>query len=245
MNYSKVVSIFLLILAGLFGNPVSIMAGNCLQCHQQQGVTPAIPPVSPLIVTDGDKTRKITLKSAFAFHGHECPGVTTAYRAVQYGIRLLFGDETPAADDLLVISRTSAAGVKDFIDLVMKGENHARRTWPPPGMEKTKGNFSFTVIRKSSCEAVDIRLQDGIWPADYFQLKKREKDGTLTAGQWDILHGYIKEIVLGFPIRPAEELFGKPGVYKLIIWGALLPGEQDRHIRVMRQAEKRRNAEKN
>lgn len=240
MKHKITMVALLLALAAAPGAPRPALAGDCMACHQKHGITPRTPLASPIaIMVDGNK-QEITLEDAFTFHGHQCPGATTAFRAVQYGINLLFPEGAPARDDLLVISRTPAAGVKDLIDLVMKGDNPARKTWPPIGMEKAQGNFTFTVIRKSTCEAVDVRLKEGVWPADYFLLKKKEKAGTMNDGEWNRLHGYMKEIIVGFPVRPPEELFGRPTPYKLIIWGALQPGEQDTNIRKMRQEQKKK-----
>lgn len=231
--------LFLLAACPLAARP-ALAAGDCNTCHQQHGVTPRIPLAAPIVIAVDGARQEIALEDAFRFHGHECPGATTAFLAVRYGIGILFSGETPARDDLMIVSRTSAQGPKDLIDLVMKGNSHARRTWPPVGMEKTQGNFTFTVIRKSTCEAVDLRLREGVWPADYFLLKKKEKAGVISHDEWNRLHGHTKEIITGFPARPPEELFGKPEPYKLILWGTLQPGELDRNIKRMRQEQKKK-----
>lgn len=238
-NKISIIGLLLLLAAAPVASHPAL-AGDCKACHQKHGITPRTPLVSPIAITADGQMREITLEDAFTFHGNQCPGATTTFRAIQYGIGLLFPGETPARDDLMIISRTPAVGPKDLIDLVMKGNNHTHRTWPPVGMEKAQRNFSFTVIRKSTCEAVDVRLKEGVWPTDFFLLKKKEEAGTISNDERDRLHGYTKEIIMGFPVRPPEELFGKPEPYKLILWGTLQPGELDRNIKKMRQEQKKK-----
>jgi formylmethanofuran dehydrogenase subunit E len=230
----------LVLLAVIMMSPAHVLAGDCMTCHEQHGVEIRKPSVSPIKLKVDGKEQIITLDRAFAFHGHVCPGMTIAYRAVQYGIELLFPGEKPDREDLLITSRTPAAGVKDFIDLVMKGDNPAKKTWPPLGMGKSRDGFDFLLVRKSTCQAVEIKLLPENFPADFFPLKQKQADKSITNEESNRLHGYMKKIVLEFPVAPAEKLFGKPTPYKMILWGTLLPGELDKNIRKMRQEEKRK-----
>lgn len=220
-------------------SPAQVSADDCMACHSGHGVELQVPPASPIQLKVEGTVQTITLDRAFAFHGHECPGITIAYRAVQYGLNLLFPGETPDRDDLLITSRTPAAGVKDFIDLVMKGDNPANKTWPPAGMKKSRDGFDFLLVRKSTCQAVEVRLNQEYFPADFYPLKQKLQDKSISNEEWNRLHGYLKKIILEFPVAPAEKLFGKPAPYKMILWGSLLPGELDKNIRRMRQEEKR------
>lgn len=221
-------------------SPAHVSAGDCMECHKKHGVVIRVPDVQPIKVKTGGKERSLTLQGAYKFHGHECPGITIAYRAMQYGLDLLFPGETPDSDDLLITSRTSAAGVKDFIDLVMRGDDPANKTWPAVGMKTSRDGFDFLMVRKSTCQAVEIQLNQDNFPEDFYPLKKKEKDKTITVEEWNRLHGYMKNIILAFPVTPPEKLFGKPEPYKMLVWGDLLPGEQDGNIRKMRQAEKKK-----
>ncbi|MDY0269847.1 FmdE family protein [Trichloromonas sp.] len=239
--FSRMTPLFglLVLLAVLMISPEQVLAGDCMACHEKHGVMIRKPSVSPIKLKVDGKEQCITLERAFAFHGHECPGVTIAYRAVQYGIERLSPGETPDRDDLLITSRTSAAGVKDFIDLVMKGDNPAKKTWPPVNMGKSRDGFDFLLMKKSTCQAVEIKLLPENFPADFYLLKQKQKDKTITNEESDRLHRYMKKILLEFPHVPADELFGQPEPYKMILWGTVLPGEQDKNIRKMRQEEKK------
>jgi hypothetical protein len=121
----------------------------------------------------------------------------------------------------------------------MKGDNQLERTWPPDGMKKSRENFEYTIIRKSACLAVNVELKPELWPADFFKLKRKQKKKELTKKEWEKLHEYMKNIILTFPVKSPEELFGKPTPYKTLIWGTLKPSEIDRYIRDMRRAKKR------
>ncbi len=214
--------------------PGSIWAGDCLSCHRENGVEVQVPETPPLRIMADDGLHELTLKQAFRFHGHECPGMTTAFVAFRYGLKLLFGDEIPRRDDLLIISRSPAGGIKDLIDLLMKGDNTARKTWAPDGMRNDQSRFDFTILRKSTSELLEISLKPGLLPADFSRLKRKQKKNLSSPEEDERLHNYVKDMILGFPGKDGAELFGAPQLRKVLIWGAVEEGEMDRHIRKMR-----------
>jgi len=218
--------------------PLVVSADGCLECHRKHGVTINLPSVKPIEIMIDGKAHIITLDQAFKFHGHECPGMTIGYLAIQYGLNLLYPDRIPSRDDLLVTSITPAAGVKDMIDLLMKGKKPSDKTWPPAGMMNSREGFEFNIIRKSTCEAIKVTLNQKYFPLDFYPLKKKVKDKTITVEEWQKLHGYMKNIILTYPVKQAEELFGNPKPYKIILWGTLEKGELDKNIRKMRQEAK-------
>lgn len=216
------------------------LADDCMSCHAKNGVTVLVPQTEPIRIMADGKEQQISLAQGFKFHGHECPGMTTAFVAIRHGIKLLFGDTLPDRNDLLITSVTPADGVKDMIDLIMKGDSPSDRTWAPPGMKPDIHGFMFTLIRKSTSEIVEIKLKPSLFPDDFYQLKQKQKSKKSTVEEDQRLHDTMKNIILGFPVRPAEELFGTPKPYKLLLWGTVQDGEMDRHIRKMRQAEKKK-----
>lgn len=218
--------------------PAVVLAGNCLECHQKHGVTIRIPSVPPIKIMADGKEENITLDRVFRFHGDECPGAAIAYRAVQYGINLLYRNEIPERDDLLVVSRTPAGGVKDCIDFILKGDKPSEKALFPMGMEKSRDGFSFTVVRKSTCETVEVKLNKELFPVDFFPLKKKEQAKTITEDEWKRFHAHMKGMILGFSAKPAEEMFGRPEPYKTIIWGTIKPGELDKNMRKMKQTQR-------
>jgi hypothetical protein len=200
-----------------------LLGDDCAQCHAAKGVRESTPAVAPIMIKAEGKTRSISLSDAFGFHGHSCPGMTTAYRALQYGILLLFGKEIPEQDDLVIFSKTPTPGSLDLLDLIMIGENRKERTVAPKGMQSSPDNFSYMLYRKSTHTAVDIHLKPEHYPKDFFALKRKQSADTLTSEEWDTLHGYMKAIILTFPSKSFEDLFGMPQPYKTITWGTLIP----------------------
>jgi hypothetical protein len=222
-------------------SPVLANGGDCRGCHQKHNVDYDLPKVSPILIKADGQTVSIDLPTAFAYHGHECPGVTTAYLAMQYAIQLLYGNEIPERNDLMIASRMPRGGPMDMFDLMMKGDNPALSTWPLD-VKPSPDLFSFTVYRKSTAEAVDIQVKPGVFPAEFFVLKQKQKNKTITMAEWDRLHQYLIELITVNPTNHKAALFGEPKPYKTLWWGTLATGEMDRHIRQIRQQAKKRKA---
>ncbi len=190
-----------------------------------------LPPVT--IIKEG-RELTIRLTDVYDFHGNACPGATMAFQALRYGLELLYGQETPDLADLVIISR-SAGGPMDLFDLLMKGKDKSRRTWPPAGMVMDADNFTFQFLRKSTMQTVTVRLQDGLWPEDWFELRAEHKAGTITDEQKKKRTKDRQRVIRTFPGKPLTELFGTPQVDTVVVWGQILPGEIDRHIRDQRK----------
>lgn len=226
----------------LVGLPGLALAGDCRQCHEQQGVEVKLPPTAPLRLQQATGERRIELADLFAFHGHECPGATTGFLALRHGLELLFPGELARPEDVLVISRTSAGGIKDLIDLVMKGDKPAARSWPPVGLGNGPDRFSFVLIRKSTSEMLEIALRPEALPQGFMALKQQQKQGGLTPEGEQRLHDATKQMILEFPTRSAQELFGTPRPRKIMLWGTVAAAEQDRHVWQQRQQAKQQKA---
>jgi hypothetical protein len=190
-----------------------------------------IPPIT--VVRDGQE-RTIGLTDVYDFHGNACPGATMTFQAVRYGLQLLFGADTPDLDDLVIFSR-SPGGPMDMIDLLMKGADKSDRTWPPAGITMAAENFSFQFLRKSTLQAVTVRLNDGLWPEDWFELRDKHRAGTITDAEQEKRQRDRGGVLHRFPRTPLTELFGEPEVYTFIAWGGLEQGEMDRLIRQQRK----------
>ena len=193
--------------------------------HVENDVVMKVPLGNPILLKDGGRERIITLADGFAHHGHECAGVTTAFLAVRYGLKLLYGDSPPEQNDLLILSRHPAGGVLDLIDYVMKSDKRTHETRPLKGVKKSPHAFRFTLISKSKCLGVEVKLNPEKWPSDFFKLKRKEKKGTLTEKESERLHEHLKYIIMKFPTMPEQELFGAPEPYRTLIWGTLGPSK--------------------
>ena len=197
----------------------------------------------PIVVKQGGETRSIHLCQAFDYHGNACPGATMTYMAVRYGFELLHEEgEIPDLDDLVIVGR-APGGPMDMLDLVMKGEDRAERTWPPEGIERGAGNFSFQFFRKSTMRTVTVRLRDGLWPADWFELRDKKRDGSITEVESEKRRRDRQYVIREYPKKSYSELFDEPEVHAFVAWGAVVPGEIDRHIRDLRRSRRRAAAE--
>lgn len=198
----------------------SIAFGNeCIKCHKEKGVEESVPKPSPILMKTEGTTRSLSLADAFKQHGVSCPGITTAYRAMQYGIKLLYGDTIPEQNDLVVFSRTPVPGSRDFIDLLLYDKKNPQKTAIPAGMPAGPDKFFYTIYSKSMSTAVDVQLKPQNCPKDFFKLKKKQKSNSLSPEEWDTLHDHMKNMILTFQTMPFEKLFGKPVPYKVIMWG--------------------------
>ncbi len=234
----RVISLFIVICAFICAPGSDAFGHGCADCHTKEGVAVKIPSTEPIkLIVDGKETN-IGIKDAFKFHGHECPGVTTTFLAIRYGLELLYPDSIPKRDDLLILSGHKARGPIDLIDFVMKGDRQKDRTWPIKGLKKSADAFEFTIIRKSRLMAVKVKLKPEMWPEDFFQLKRKQKQKKITNEEWDRLHDHMKNIILNFPKKPAVELFGAPKPYKTLIWGTIATSEVDDIIKTIRRAGK-------
>ena len=199
----------------------SLLGIECARCHMERKVKENIPQTNPIAIKDNGKIRSITLSDAFNYHGHSCPGVTTAFLAIRYGITLLYDKDIPDQKDLVITSRTPAPGCMDMIDFLMINKKDEVKTSAPKGMKSGRDNFCFTIYSKSKAAAVDIQLKPEKYPEDFFILKKKQANNNMTEDEWQTMHDYMKGMILSFPLMSSEELFGKPGLYRVIIWGKL------------------------
>jgi hypothetical protein len=199
----------------------SVMLGSeCVKCHMERKVKETVPQAAPLLIKENGKVRNITLKDAFGYHSHSCPGVTTTFLAIQYGIKLLYGNDVPDVNDLVILSRSPAPGSIDMIDFLMINKKGKVKTSVPEGMKSGRDKFFYTVYSKSKATAVDVQLKPELYPEDFFKLKKKQANNTMKEDEWQTLHDYMKDMITSFPTMSFEDLFGNPQPYMVILWGS-------------------------
>ncbi len=198
----------------------------------------------PIKVIQNGEQRSISLCEAYDFHGNACPGATMTFMAMKYGLELLYGNEVPDLDDLIVVNR-APGGPMDLFDLIMKGSDTAQRTWPPAGMSSGAESFVFQFFRKSNMKTVTLGLKDGLWPGDWFELRAKHRDGTISDKEEEKRQQDRQKVVREFPGKSFTELFGEPQVHTFVAWGHMEPGELDRLMREQRrQAREQKRAER-
>ncbi len=210
-----------IILVFLFVNTSVLWAADCVKCHKEKGIEETVPELEPVLLRADGKIRTITLADGFNYHGHSCPGVTTTFMAVRYGITLIYGKEIPEQGDLVIFSRSPAPGCLDMIDFIMINKKGEIKTTAPKGMKSGRDRFLYTIYSKSKNTAVDVHLKPELYPSDFFQIKKKMAAKTASEDDWQTIHGYMRNLILTLPAMSFEELFGKPEPYRAVAWGVL------------------------
>ncbi|MCJ8499763.1 hypothetical protein [Desulfatitalea alkaliphila] len=195
---------------------------------------PAAKTLAPITVLQKGETRSIYLTDVYDHHGGVCAGATLAFRAVQHGMDLLFGQQTPDLDDVVILT-LAPGGPMDLLDLIVRGTGPGSRTWPPPGIAGGTDKFVFQFMRKSTMQMVTLRLNTELWPEDWFILRAKTKEGTISEAESAKRSRDRQGMLDNFTRLKAAELFGEAEVAHFVAWGAIVPGEIDRHIRDMRR----------
>lgn len=204
------------------------------------GYTQAARDLAPIAVIRGGETHNLSLVDTYEFLEHPCLTGTIGFLAAKYGFELLYGEETPVIDDMVALGR-APGGSMSALDFIFKGDNPRNKTWPPHGIENSADNFVYQFLRKSTMQAVTVRLKDGMWPDDWFELREKQHAGTITEAQRK-KRGQDRRLILeNYPAKDFEELFEEPDLYTFMAWGHIEKGEIDKRIREQRRA--RRNAE--
>lgn len=190
--------------------------------------------LAPITVMHNGETRSDHLTDVYDHHGGVCAGATLAFRAVQHGMDLLFGEQHSDLDDVVILT-LAPGGPMDLLDLIVRGTGPGSRTWPPPGIGGGADKFVFQFMRKSTMQMATVRLKEGLWPADWFILRAKTKEGTISEAENTKRQRDRKNMLDNFTRLNATELFEASEVVHFVAWGAIAPGEIDRHIRDMRR----------
>jgi formylmethanofuran dehydrogenase subunit E len=223
----KAVIVSLVLLVGAVWMPAA-HAGDCQKCHasfDDRYMRPAVPAIQ---LQGADHADVVSLAELYGEHGHPCVGTGIAFRAVQIGIRSLYGETVPKRHDLLIFSRIAGPGVLDAIDRIMQGPEPDAKTAAPAGMLLARENFVFTLMRKSTGEMVIVRFKPEVLSENFFPLKARMKKQGLNPEQWQVLHGYIRQAVTAVIGEPDARLFDVTRVAPQAMWGMDAPAAGDR-----------------
>ena len=151
----------------------------------------------PISVYDGDTLIEISIDDIGEYHGGICICGGCAFRATQLGISEIWGEERPARDDIKIVSRLPTPGSRDCFQYVTgtgqgietktKGEykiilpdgteitNMSKKNLKKTSKGNTLDNFRFDICRKSTGECFEIAVKEGVFPDDYFELRKKVK----------------------------------------------------------------------
>lgn len=189
-------------------------------------ITREVGDMEAIQVADGNDIASISLEDVAAYHGHPCPGSTVAFRAVQLGSRLLWNDTIPQRKDIVIFSRGSMYGVLDVFALVTKGAILPKIdaiSQPSPvlkAMPASQDAFTFTIIRRSTGQAVDLRLAAGVYPKGFFALRRKVKRDSASPAEQQRLKQFQQELIEAVPRLEDGKLFDRPVRYRVLMFGA-------------------------
>lgn len=190
---SKAVAIVILALLALSTAVISVDA------HMPGAKAPPEFELEPIVITDDGTEIEITIDDITEYHGGICVCGGCAFRASQLGISEIWGGEIPARDDIRIVSRLPTPGSRDCfqyitgtgaeIETKTKGEygiilsdgtevtNLTNKNLKGLSKDNTPDNFRFDVCRKSTGECFEAAVKEGVFPDDYFELRKKVKYG--------------------------------------------------------------------
>lgn len=228
MQYNRMVAIF----SGLVVGVALLLAAMPAWACEKEDVN--VDHVRPIMIIRDGEVRAVKLSDVYKYYDTTCLSATTAFLATSYGIELLFGADPADPNDLMIFT-PSAGGTLDFLDLLMR-DDFRQRTWPPAGISSNEDAFVYHLYRKSTMQGVVVRLQDGLWPAGWFEMREKQKAGTITEEERRQRRQDRLSVLKGFPAMDFKELFGEPTVFTYVTWGHLEKGEMDRLLREQRRA---------
>jgi len=223
---SKAVAIVLMSLLALSTAVISVDA------HKPGAKAPPEFELEPISIYDGDTLLEITIDDITEYHGGICVCGGCAFRASQLGISEIWGEEIPARDDIRIISRLPTPGSRDCFQYVTgtgpeietktKGEyeiilpdgteitNMSNKNLKEVSKGNTPDNFRFDVCRKSTGECFEVVVKEGVFPGDFFELRKKVKFGipeTATSEEKALFKSGWEDTRVKFLTSPDYELF--------------------------------------
>ena len=188
--------------------------------------------LAPISVYDGDTLVNISIEDIGEYHGEICVCGACAFRATQLGISEIWGEEIPARDDIKIISRLPTQGSRDcFLYITGTGPGIETKTkgeykiilpdgtevadMSKPNLKKvskdnTRDNFRFDICRKSTGDCYEVAVKEGVFPDDFFVLRKRVKCGVpaeATAAEKKTFKSQWADTRDKFLLQPDQELF--------------------------------------
>lgn len=231
MNTTQYIRMLTVVGGLVIGVALLLAAGAGWACEREDVNVDHVRPI--MIIRDGE-VREVKLSDVYEYYDSTCLSATTAFLAAGYGIELLFGDDPADPNDLIVFT-PSSGGTLDFLDLLLR-DDFRQRTWPPAGISGNENAFVFHFYRKSTMQGVVVRLRDGLWPANWYEMREKQKAGTITEEERRQRRQDRLSVLKGFPAMEFRDLFGEPAVFTYVTWGHLEQGEMDRLLREQRRA---------
>ena len=173
--------------------------------------------VAPMIsIYDEEELLKISLEDVGKYHGDICPCLVTGFMATQLAISQLWRDEIPKRGDFKIISACPTEGTKDAFEFITRAKTRGDFTLKlPEGTDiasMTKNNWTFTFIRKTTGEQIEIRVKEEVFSPsseEFFKIRKKVKfEGTATLKEKENFKMVKQEIKQKLENWQDNKLFG-------------------------------------
>ncbi|MBN1431780.1 MAG: hypothetical protein JW931_03310 [Methanomicrobiaceae archaeon] len=160
--------------------------------------------LGPIVILEGGETAEISIDDVADYHGlmtnsdpDACICCICMFRAAKAGLAELYGDEIPERSDIGITSYLPSAGSVHTAMLVTgtgpkidcndpgqlqvlrfdgtEIEDLSNPSLKSASSERSMDNYHFIITRLSTGEYVEISVSDGMFPEDFFDLRKKVK----------------------------------------------------------------------
>ncbi|MCK4651689.1 MAG: hypothetical protein KAT13_01195 [Methanosarcinales archaeon] len=165
----------------------------------------------PVYDSKSGETVNLTINGAAAGHdgGKLCLCVAVAFRASQFVFSEAW-DGIPDRNDLEIVSAHPSDGHEVTFLYILNNSTADYTVEMPKGTAPknlTKENYVYTFTRKSTGESVMVRVKDGVFLDELFELRKKCKAGTATPDEKKAFKLIKRELKDRFMYLPMDKLF--------------------------------------
>ncbi len=164
----------------------------------------------PVYDSESGETVNITIEGAAAGHddGELCLCVAVSFRASQFALSEVWSDVDQC--DLEITSTHPSDGHEATFLYILNNSTEDYTVGMPEGTDPknlTKENYVYTFTSKSTGESVTVRVKDGVFLDELFELRKKCKAGTATPDEKKAFKLIKRELKDKFMYLPMDELF--------------------------------------
>ena len=197
----------------MIGLVVVVCFTFCVGQVKSESATSTLPPI--FIYDSYNHLLEISIEDVGKYHGHVCPCMMIAYRAIQSAFVKLWKDEIPYRYDIKIVSRSPTQGTQDVFEFITRAKTRLNRKGDfrielPEGTSTGNikpCNFVYAFLRKSTGDILEVQVKESVFPEGFFQMKKKLKSGKFTSNNRKMLEKAIGELKNKILNLSAEELF--------------------------------------
>lgn len=124
---------------------------------------------------------ELSVKDVVKYRGSMSTCLIIAYRAVEAASSRLWEEDYPVRGDFKIISYHSCGGSKDAFEFITRvatrgeGDFEVRELESQDPDQKGIDNFTFIFIRKSTGDSLMVKVQETVFPDNFFHLRQEAK----------------------------------------------------------------------